>query len=286
MFHRVFQMRAAAFRLCPGAVLDVATTFGSSKTPPFLFSATAGASSPSPRAACAVTRQCALISCLPEVSEPSQPAGASRATVCMVSFFGLPTANGLRIEAVTQNVVYPKGHNHDYTLDLRETAQVGLHDRLICGHALVSLCRRRGKLTRCVRPRSGRSEDRNSDLLRKIAANGGPCRPFLYISEGPSTLGRATGGVEHLPDRLLSSVLRSATMPAAPIGWRPLKDPDPETGTLNAREIAAVIAQARRRGGSGACRHRIGGWNDFGMRGGLPRNLQLRTSAWIIANCS
>lgn len=62
------------------------------------------------------------------------------------------------------------------------------------------------------------------------------------ILEAPSTLGLATDGVERLPDRLLDLGLaeriharragRLAVPPKEPM-------PDPESGTLNARAIAA-----------------------------------------------
>lgn len=66
--------------------------------------------------------------------------------------------------------------------------------------------------------------------------------PPYAIVEAPSTLGLATDGVEHLPDRLLRLGLaehiharhagRLAVPPKDPT-------PDPETGILNARAIAA-----------------------------------------------
>jgi arginase len=68
-----------------------------------------------------------------------------------------------------------------------------------------------------------------------------PTIPYAII-EAPSTLGLATDGVEHLPEQLLNLGL------AERIGARragrllaPPKDPtpDPETGTLNAKAIAA-----------------------------------------------
>lgn len=68
-----------------------------------------------------------------------------------------------------------------------------------------------------------------------------PIRPYAIL-EAPSTLGLATDGVERLPGQLLDLGLaerihaRRAERLAVP-----LKDstPDPETGTLNARAIAA-----------------------------------------------
>ncbi|MGF6177406.1 arginase family enzyme [Ensifer sp. 4252] len=68
-----------------------------------------------------------------------------------------------------------------------------------------------------------------------------PSLPYAIL-EAPSTLGLATGGVENLPDKLLDlglaeriharRVARLAVPPKDPT-------PDPETGTLNARAIAA-----------------------------------------------
>ncbi|MGO7956167.1 arginase family protein [Rhizobium leguminosarum] len=68
-----------------------------------------------------------------------------------------------------------------------------------------------------------------------------PTRPYAIL-EAPSTLGLATDGVERLPDRLLDlglaerihahRVERLAVPPKDPV-------PDPETGILNARAIAA-----------------------------------------------
>ncbi|MGO8023294.1 arginase family protein [Rhizobium leguminosarum] len=68
-----------------------------------------------------------------------------------------------------------------------------------------------------------------------------PTRPYAIL-EAPSTLGLATDGVERLPDRLLDlglaerihahRVKRLAVPPKDPV-------PDPETGILNARAIAA-----------------------------------------------
>jgi arginase len=68
-----------------------------------------------------------------------------------------------------------------------------------------------------------------------------PALPYAIV-EAPSTLGLATGGVEHLPDQLLGFGLaeRIHARRAARL-MVPSKDPaiDPETGTLNARAIAA-----------------------------------------------
>lgn len=68
-----------------------------------------------------------------------------------------------------------------------------------------------------------------------------PTRPYAIV-EAPSTLGLATCGVEHLPDQLLSLGLaeRIHARRAARLVV-PSKDPvpDPETGILNARAIAA-----------------------------------------------
>ncbi|MBY3366794.1 arginase family protein [Rhizobium laguerreae] len=68
-----------------------------------------------------------------------------------------------------------------------------------------------------------------------------PTLPYAIL-EAPSTLGLATEGVEHLPDRLMDLGLaerihahraeRLAVPPKDPM-------PDPETGILNARAIAA-----------------------------------------------
>lgn len=68
-----------------------------------------------------------------------------------------------------------------------------------------------------------------------------PTLPYAIL-EAPFTLGLATEGVEHLPDRLMDLGLaerihahraeRLAVPPKDPM-------PDPETGILNARAIAA-----------------------------------------------
>lgn len=68
-----------------------------------------------------------------------------------------------------------------------------------------------------------------------------PTRRYAIL-EAPSTLGLATDGVEALPDRLLALGLteRILARRAGRLGVPP-KDPvpDPETGTLNAKAIAA-----------------------------------------------
>ncbi|WJR68498.1 arginase family protein [Neorhizobium sp. CSC1952] len=68
-----------------------------------------------------------------------------------------------------------------------------------------------------------------------------PTLPYAIV-EAPSTLGLATGGVEHLSDRLLDLGL-AERIQARRAGRLvvPPKDPtpDPETGTLNAKAIAA-----------------------------------------------
>ncbi|TSD90421.1 hypothetical protein FFK22_002945 [Mycobacterium sp. KBS0706] len=68
-----------------------------------------------------------------------------------------------------------------------------------------------------------------------------PTRRYAIL-EAPSTLGLATDGVEGLPDRLLALGLAERIL-ACRAGRLsvPPKDPtpDPETGTLNARAIAA-----------------------------------------------
>lgn len=68
-----------------------------------------------------------------------------------------------------------------------------------------------------------------------------PTLPYAIV-EAPSTLGLATDGVEQLPDQLLGFGLaeRIHARRAARL-MVPSKDPvpDPETGTLNARAIAA-----------------------------------------------
>ncbi|SMF38917.1 arginase [Xaviernesmea oryzae] len=68
-----------------------------------------------------------------------------------------------------------------------------------------------------------------------------PTLPYAIV-EAPSTLGLATGGVEHLSDRLMDLGL-AERIQARRAGRLvvPPKDPapDPETGTLNAKAIAA-----------------------------------------------